>query len=758
MPLQPGTKLGAYDIVASIGAGGMGEVYEARDTKLDRRVAIKVLPDKLSDDPDFRDRFEREAKALAALSHPNILAVHDFGNADGLFYMVMELLEGQTLAVRLQEGPLAPRKAVDTALQLVRGLAAAHHKTIVHRDLKPGNVFITSDGQIKILDFGLAKVVAPFESDEDSETRARGTKPGAVLGTLGYMSPEQVRGHDADHRSDIFSAGAVLYEMLVGRPAFTEDSAADTVSSVLRKEPEIPESASIAPALARIITRCLEKKPADRFQSARDLVFALETMSGIETGAVTANVEERDAADSRSIAVIPFVDMSPAKDQEYFCEGVAEEILNALTGIPNLRVAARSSAFRFKGGEHDLREVGRALEVNTVLEGSVRTAGKRLRVTAQLNQVDGGYQIWSRRYDRELEDVFAIQDEIASDIVQALKLELSDAESPRVVRHTENQEAYHLYLRGRYHWYLRSKGALTKAMEYFEQAAEKDPGYALPYVGLVDVYTIQALYTFVDEETESERAKASLGRALGIDDQLAEAHRALGLIRLVFDLDMAGAASSFERSIELDPSSALSHIWLAFCMWPGREVVSLTALRKAQNLDPLNPYVISVGSLILDCWGKSDDALEECQKALDLDRNHLVGLYAFGGICSRLGRHDDAIGSFVKGVEHSGRAPFYLAYLGWALARAGRSDEARAILEELSERAAEEYVAPLHLAMIVSALGEMDRAFELLDEAVDKRNGWLALPRMPLFDAFRGDPRFDEHLKRIGHPDRPQTS
>ena len=495
MSLQPGTKLGAYEIGASIGACGMGEVYEARDTKLDRQVAVKVLPDKLSGDPDFQRRFEREAKALAALSHPNILAVHDFGNADGLFYMVMELLEGQTLAVRLQRGALPPRKAVDTALQIARGLAAAHDKTIVHRDLKPDNVFITSDGQIKILDFGLAKATAPFASDEDSETQARATQPGAVVGTLGYMSPEQVRGHDADHRSDIFATGAVLYEMLVGRAAFTEDSAADTVSSVLQKEPEIPESARTAPALARIITRCLEKKPADRFQSARDLVFALETTSGIETGGVTANVEGKDAADSRSIAVIPFVDMSPAKDQDYFCEGMAEEILNALTGIPNLRVAARSSAFRFKGSEHDLREVGRALEVNTVLEGSVRTSGKRLRVTAQLNHVDGGYQIWSRRYDRELEDVFAIQDEIALDIVQALKLELSDAESPRVIRHTKNQEAYHLYLRGRHHWYARSKGALTKAMEYFEQAAEKDPGYALPYVGLVDIYAIQALYT-----------------------------------------------------------------------------------------------------------------------------------------------------------------------------------------------------------------------------------------------------------------------
>ena len=422
-----------------------GEVYVAKDRKLDRRVAIKVLSDKLAEDKGFRERFEREAKALAALSHPNVLAIYDFGSEDGVFFTVMELLEGNTLEKLLEAGALPQRKAAAYALQMAQGLAAAHDKGIVHRDLKPANAFVTQDDHLKILDFGLAKMQALFESeaDDEGETNIRSTDPGTVLGTVGYMSPEQVRGRDADKRSDIFAVGAVLYEMLSGRPAFTGDSIADKLSAILNFEPELPGREASDSGLGRIVARCLEKNPEARFQSARDLGFTLETVSGVGRAEATASFEG-EQEEARSIAVLPFADMSPGKDQDYFCEGMAEEIMTALAGIQGLRVAARSSAFRFKGGDHDLREVGRSLEVKTVLEGSVRTAGKRLRVAAQLNAVDGGYQIWSRRYDRDMDDVFAVQDEISADIVNALRLELSDAEAPRVVRHAENQEAYHL--------------------------------------------------------------------------------------------------------------------------------------------------------------------------------------------------------------------------------------------------------------------------------------------------------------------------
>lgn len=752
MSLEPGTTLGTYEIVASIGAGGMGEVYVAHDTKLDRRVAVKVLPDELSRDEGFRRRFEREAKALAALSHPNILAVYDFGHEEGTSYAVTELLEGRTLSVVLKENSLPIAKAIEYSLQLARGLAAAHAKNIVHRDLKPDNLFVTRDGHVKILDFGLAKLAAPFAGDEESETLARDTQPGTVMGTMGYMSPEQVRGLDADPRSDIFSAGAVLYEMLTGRRAFTGNSGADTVSAILNEDARIPEDAAVSPGLARIVQRCLEKRPEDRFQSARDLAFAVETVSGVARE-VPRTVED-ETSDTSSIAVLPFVDMSPGKDQDYFCEGMAEEIMSALTGIPGLRVAARSSAFRFRGGEHDLREVGDALHVKTVLEGSVRTAGKKLRVTAQLNQVDGSYQLWSRRYDRELEDVFAIQDEIASDIVDALRLELSDADAPRVVRHTENEEAYDLYLRGRHLWYARTKGTLAKAMEYYEQAVAKDPGYALPYVGLADGYTAQALYAYLPEDVAAARAKELLSRALAINDRLAEAHRSKGFTQVLLDYDMRAAVVSLEKSIELDPSNALAHVYLAWCAWPGRETVCLAAARRAQELDPMNPYVNAVTAMALDFLGRIDEALQSFRRALEFDHDYLPALFGIGGLYSKMGRHEEALAAFTTAVELSGRGSFYLAYLGWGLGRAGQVDEARAILNELSERAEKEYVAPLHLAMVVSALGELDRAFALLGEAFEKGNCWVGSPRLPFFDAFRDDPRFDALLERMNHPDR----
>ena len=752
MPLQPGTRLGAYSIVTAIGAGGMGEVYAAEDTRLDRRVAIKVLPEQFASDQSFQARFEREAKSLAALSHPNILAVYDFGNA-GVFYTVTELLEGRTLGSLVTAGRIATRKVVDYALQIARGLAAAHDKGIVHRDIKPDNIFITTDDRVKILDFGLATVTAHFDAIATGETRARDTTPGTILGTVGYMSPEQLRGRDADHRSDLFSVGAVLFEMLTGRPPFAADSGADTVSGILNKEAELPANLEVPPGLGRILMRCLEKNPSARFQSAHDLAFAIESLSGValDSGAKSKG----PAADERrSIAVLPFTDLSPAKDQDYFCVGMAEEIMNALTGIAGLRVAARSSAFRFKGGDHELRTVGQALDVKTVLEGSVRTAGHRLRVTAQLNQVAGGYQLWSRRYDRELDDVFAIQDEIAADIVEALRLELAES-ATRIVRHTQNQEAYHLYLRGRYHWYSRTKDALAKAREQYEQAVAKDPDYALPYVGIADVFTIQGIYGYVPESDATLHAKAALDKAFAINDRLADAYRTKGFLSLFYDWDVEAARRAFERSVELDPSSALSYAWLGFCLatWRDQQAASLAAITKAQELDPLNLYISCISAFVYDTWGQSEESARECRKVLDVDGNYLIGLYVIGGAYSRLGRHDEAVAALERSVALTARAPFYLGWLGWALGRAGRHDEARVCLRELEQRSNSEHVGPLYRSIITASLGEMDRAFEILDEATRKRNCWVGIPGMAIFDDLRRDPRFNQHLKGIRHPE-----
>ncbi|GMR24333.1 MAG: hypothetical protein BMS9Abin37_2864 [Acidobacteriota bacterium] len=753
MSLSPDTELGPYRIVEAIGRGGMGEVYRARDTRLERDVAVKILPAHLADDEDGLARFERETKAVAALSHPNILAIHDVGRHEGAPFAVMELLEGETLRERLEKGSLPVSKALEFALETTRGLAAAHAKGIIHRDVKPENLFITSDGRLKILDFGLARTTTGLEStsDDSAVTSARPTEAGTILGTIGYMSPEQVRGQTSDEKSDIFSLGAVIYEMLTSRRAFKGETTADTMSAILSEDPSEIRSArsNVPPQVSRILRRSLEKKPDERFQSARDLGFALEAVSDL--GVTSASASEPAPP---SVAVLPFTDMSPQKDQDYFCEGMAEEILNALTGIKGLAVAARSMAFRFKGGEHDLHEVGDALDVKTVLEGSVRTAGNRLRVTAQLNSVDSGHQIWSRRYDRELDDVFAIQDEIATDIVEALRVELSDAEAPRIVRQTESQEAYLLYLRGRHHWLHRSKGGFAKAMECFQQAIESDPDYALAHAGLADLYSIEGLYSYVPEDGAFTRARASAERALAINDQLADSHRALGIIRLYHDWDWEDALRALEKSVELDPMSATSRLWLANGMNAfGRLEEAVVSARKAQALDPLDLFTNALTGAHLAFAGQPDEAVTECKKALELDAHYLPGLYFLGNAQASSGRFDEAVPSLAKAAEVSQRASFYLGFLGWAQASAGRPDDAQAILTELEERAANEYVAPLHLAMIVSALGDMDRAFELLDEARQKRNALLVYPRFAFYDAFRGDLRFHQHLERMQHRD-----
>ena len=499
--------------------------------------------------------------------------------------------------------------------------------------------------------------------------------------------------------------------------------------ALVQVEPRTPSGAS--------------KKPTSGASPAIAPATPSATMSGTASGR------------SASIAVLPFSDMSATKDQEWFCDGIAEEVLNALSQLKGLRVAARTSAFSFRGKSDDLKAIGEKLHVTTVLDGSVRRSGDRVRITVQLSDVANGYQLWSERYDRDLKDIFDVQDEIAKAISEKLRVTLAGDEeaAPRVVRHTENQEAYHLYLRGRYHWYARSKGAVQKAVECYEQAIAKDPDYPLPYVGLSDAFTIQALYGYEREVLVLPRAQASLARALTLNDRLADAYRAQGFMYIFLDWGMKAAVRALERSLELDPSSGLAHIWLGWPTWPGRDETAMAAAGRAQELDPLNVYVISLVGMISDFYGRAEEGVREVEKALEMDPGYFVGLYAAGGIYSRLGRHDDALRMFERGVEISGRTPFYLSYLAWAQARAGQFCEARAGLAELERRSRSEYVQPLQRAIVHAALGDMDRAFELLAEAVTVRNPWISSPRMPMFDGFRGDPRFAEHLRRIGHPD-----
>ncbi len=726
----------------------MGEVYQARDTRLSREVAVKVLPARLAERPDALARFRREARVIATLSHPNILSLYDFGEEKGHLFAVTELLAGETLEAHLQKGVMPIRKALDRAVQMSLGLAAAHEKGIVHRDLKPCNVFVTGDGRVKILDFGLAHWEETIESGDDLSTLDRQTTPGTILGTVGYMSPEQTRGQRVDHRSDIFSFGAILFEMIAGQKAFARDTAADSLSAILNHDPPEPSQLrpDVPPSLDRIIRRCLEKAPGERFQSARDLGFALEAVS--DTELKTSIGPGRD--EMPSVAVLPFANMSPDPGQEYFCEGIAEEIINALARLENVRVASRTSAFRFKGRSQDVRKVGETLNVRTVLEGSVRTAGKRLRVTAQLVAVEDGSTLWAERYDRELEDVFAIQDDISASIVSALRGRLGAGGSPAASRRrTEDVEAYQLYLKGQHNWYKRERGSLERAAHFFEQATERDPSYVAALAGAASAYASLSIYG-MEPGAAAAKARSAVERALALEPDQAEVRTALGLVSLCCEFDTTRAESELRRAVAINPHHVLAQCWVGWVLaCSGRTDDAVESFRRAQKLDPLSPYVLAAAGHALLLAGQHAGALTQFEQATDIDADFLLSLYGLGAALVSLGRHEEGLRVLDRAALLAGRAPFYLAWLGWGYARAGRSSEAGAVLRELQKKANHEYVAPPFFAAIEAALGAPDRAFEWLERGYAERNAVLIWFRWPLWSSLRTDPRYGDLLRRL---------
>ena len=695
-------------------------------------------------------RFRQEARVVATLSHPNILALFDFGEEAGLFYAVTELLAGETLQAHLERRAVPVRKALEYGMQMAAGLAAAHDKGIVHRDLKPGNLFLTGDGRVKILDFGLAHGSEADEGGRELATLERQTAPGTVLGTVGYMSPEQARGQRADHRSDIFSLGAVLYEMLAGQKAFVRDTAADSLSAILNHDPpEVSRLRSdVPPSLDRVVRRCLEKSPAERFQSARDLGFALEGISDLDLKASTGPAARDDIP---SIAVLPFANLSSDPEQEYFCEGIAEDIINALTRLENVRVASRTSAFQFKGKAQDLRRVGEALRVKTVLEGSVRTAGKRLRVTAQLVGIDDGSTLWSERYDRELEDVFAIQDDISAAIVSALRLRLGAPGSAGSRRPpTGDIEAYQLFLKGQHNWYKRERGSLEKAALFFEQAAERDPSYAAALCGVATAHGSLNFYG-AEPRAAASKARAAVARAAALDPRAADVRAALGYVSWGCDLDWARGEAELQRALEINPSHVHAHCWLGLVIGhTGRTEQSIAASRRAQELDPLSPYVQALAGHMLLIAGRHQEAVEQFEKAAEIDADYLLTLFGLGGARVNLGRHGEGVRTLERAALLAGRTSFYLAWLGWGYACAGRRAEAEGLLRELRERSKTEYVAPPFFAAIHAGLDEPEPAFEWLDRGLAERNAVMALLRWPPWSSLQSDPRYRDLEKRLG--------
>ena len=595
-PPMIGQTLAHYRIVSLLGKGGMGDVYLGEDTTLGRKVALKLLPAAFTSDRERLRRFEQEARAVSALNHPNIITIHEIGQvhteAGGMRYLVTEYIEGETLRQWTEREPLILSHALDIAVQVASALAAAHAAGITHRDIKPENVMVRPDGLVKVLDFGLAKLreERAVELETLASTPPLSTAPGMVMGTVGYMSPEQVRGEEADAPSDIFSFGCVLYEMVTGQRAFARLTAAETMAAILQGEPpEIAASVKDLPhELMRVIRRCLEKGPAERFQSARDLGFALREMSSGSN--LVKSVSAPDKAHSHpalwlavavallllsvtlylftgrgktidSLAILPLANASANPDAEYLSDGIAESIISSLSQLPRLRVMARSTVFRYKGQEIDPRKVGRDLQVDAVLTGNLIQRGETLIINMELVKVADGSQLWGEQYQRKFSDVLAVQAEIAKQISEKLRLKLTGEEQQRLTKdYTENAEAYQLYLKGRYYLNRRTPEGLKKGIEYFQQATDKDPNYALAYAGMADSYSLLgSAVGGISPRENFPKARAAALKALELDDTLAEAYAALVLVRLRYDWDWLAAEREIKRAIELNPNYPIAH-------------------------------------------------------------------------------------------------------------------------------------------------------------------------------------------------------
>ena len=785
MRLTTGARLGSYEIESSLGAGGMGEVYRARDPRLDRDVAIKVLPAPLGNDPEALARFEREAKAVAALSHPNILAIHDFGREQGVPFAVMELLVGETLRSRLARSTLPWRRAVEIGAAVAEGLAAAHAKGITHRDLKPENIFLTSDGQVKILDFGLARVKSALSAREhgSAPTMAAATRPGTVMGTVGYMSPEQVCGEEAGPPSDLFSFGCVLYEMVAGRKAFGRLTAPETLAAILRDEPpgvgDTP--GAIPPELERLIAHCLEKNKEERFQSARDLAFGLRAiLSGpaiarpavlatlrralplaalVVTLAIVALVSlllwrgTRTAVPARiqSLVVLPLTNLSADPEQDYFADGMTEALITDLSKIRALRVISRTSAMRYRGLKKSLPEIARELDVDAVLEGSVLRVGDRVRITAQLIEATSDRHLWADSYDRDVRDVLSLQSEVAQAVAREIKITLTPEEQSRLGRARRvNPEALEAYLKGRFAWSKRTEEALKESIEYFQRAIEIDPAYTVAYSGLADAYGILGNNQFTPAHDSFPKARAAALRALELDGSLAEAHASLAFCMQNYDWDWPGAEREYQRAFELNPNYAPAHQWRAFYLvGMGRYAEAVDEIKNARQLDPLSPRINSNVGLMFYYAHDYEQALLELRKTIELDP---VGSRWFlGWVYVQKRMYDEAIAVSLERSQLLGGKGTSLPDLAHAYAAAGKRVQARQTLEKIKEQLKRTHIPPDAIALVHVALGEKDQALALLEEAYRQRNVvfyWLKAD--PRFDPLRSDPRFQDLLRRVG--------
>jgi serine/threonine-protein kinase len=827
MTLAAGTRLGHYEIRSKIGEGGMGEVYLALDTELGRTVAIKTLPGALVSDQRRLQRFIQEARAASALNHPHILTIYEIGTTGATHFIATEFIDGETLRQRISKG-MKLADGLEVAIQTAGALAAAHEASIIHRDIKPENIMVRRDGYIKLLDFGLAKLTEPSIVDSEAPTRAKvDTREGTVMGTPNYMSPEQAQGKKVDARTDLWSLGAVLYEMVTGQVPFAGETPTETISLILQKEPAplTRYSHEVPAELERIVTKAVTKDREERYQTAKDLLIDLRNLKkklevdaeidrttppelrratstsglgppGTASGgeAATGPADAVTAASSaeyivsgiklhklaaaivvtalvlgavgliaylrtrkpeaaiESIAVLPFQNRSSETDTEYLSDGLTESLIYRLSQLPNLKVSPTSTVFRYRGNEIDPVKIGQELGVNAVLSGRIVQRGDNLTISAELVDVRYNKLLWGEQYDRKMSDLLATQREIAREIVEKMKLKVSGEEKGLAKHYTESNDAYQLYLKGRFYWNKRTFEGLKKSVEYFNQAIEKDPSFALAYTGLADSYAVPA--NRMPPREAMPKAKAAAMRALELDETLAEAHTSLGRVLATYDWDWPGAEKEYKRAIELNPRYAIAHQWYGgWLQVTGHRNEAIAERKLAQELDPLSPIVSFELGLAFYYARDYDQAIEQFQKTFELEQNFPPAQQFLPACYEQKGMYDEAIAGFKKAIPLLGGSEwtFSRGGLGHTYAVLGRKSEALAVVAELKQLTPQGYVPATSIALVYAGLGDKDQAFAWLEKAYEEHSfqlQWLTIE--PRWNNLRSDPRFADLVRRVG--------